>query len=142
MYHFRLQRTDGSAETTQARRSSGGKATNPADAERTLRVLDVRDDDAHQPPALVVDLLSSATPPPADRLGCQPREIVLVLGPLRGKGAMKGLLASAAAVCGTHWCSPLRPPRSRPNSSGLVRTRLCLVRRVQRRMGRIDEVAG
>ena len=39
----------------------------PLNAERTLRVLGVRDDDADQPPALIVeDLPGSATSPPAD----------------------------------------------------------------------------
>jgi len=66
MYHFRLQRTDGSPADPPTYRSStlnwkqGDKI--PLTAERTLRVLGVRDDDADQPPALVVeDLPSSAT---------------------------------------------------------------------------------
>ena len=66
MYHFRLLRTDGSPADPPHYRSSvlvwrqGDKI--PLTAERTLRVLGVRDDDAEQPPALVVeDLPSSAT---------------------------------------------------------------------------------
>jgi hypothetical protein len=49
--------------TEAARRSTGARATKiyPT-GERTLRVLGVRDDDADQPPALVVeDLPGSAT---------------------------------------------------------------------------------
>jgi hypothetical protein len=66
MYHFRLQRTDGSPADPPTYRSStlnwrqGDQI--PLNAERTLRVLAVRDDDADQPPALVVeDMPSSAT---------------------------------------------------------------------------------
>jgi hypothetical protein len=57
-YHFRLQRTDGSPADPSTYRSStltwrqGDKI--PLTAERTLRVLDVRDDDADEPPVLVV----------------------------------------------------------------------------------------
>ena len=54
MYHFRLQRTDGSPADPPTFRSStlnwkqGDKI--PLTAERTLRVLGVRDDDAdHRP---------------------------------------------------------------------------------------------
>jgi hypothetical protein len=66
MYHFRLQRTDGSPADPPTYRSStlnGGRATRfRFSAERTLRVLSVRDDDADQPPALVVeDIPGSAT---------------------------------------------------------------------------------
>jgi hypothetical protein len=54
MYHFRLQRTDGSPADPPTYRSStlnGGRATRfRFSAERTLRVLSVRDDDADQPP--------------------------------------------------------------------------------------------
>ena len=59
MYHFRLQRTDGSPADPPTFRSStlnwrqGDKI--PLTAERTLRVLGVRDDDADQPPALIVE---------------------------------------------------------------------------------------
>ena len=66
MYHFRLQRTDGSPADPPTYRSSvlnwrqGDKI--PLTADRTLRVLGVRDDDADQPPVLVVeDLPGSAT---------------------------------------------------------------------------------
>ena len=66
MYQFRLQRTDGSPADPPHYRSStlnwrqGDKI--PLTADRTLRVLGVRDDDADQPPALVVeDLPGSAT---------------------------------------------------------------------------------
>ena len=65
MYHFRLQRTDGSRANPPTYRSTtlnwrqGDKI--PLTAERTLAVLGVRDDDADQPPALVVeDLPGSA----------------------------------------------------------------------------------
>jgi len=59
MYQFTLQRTDGSPADPPHYRSSvlvwrqGDKI--PLTAERTLRVLGVRDDDADQPPALVVE---------------------------------------------------------------------------------------
>ena len=59
MYQFRLQRTDGSPADPPTYRSStlnrrqGDKI--PLTAERTLRVLGVRDDDADQPPVLVVE---------------------------------------------------------------------------------------
>jgi len=59
MYHFRLQRTDGSPADPPTYRSTvlnwrqGDKI--PLTAERTLRVLGVRDDDADQPPTLVVE---------------------------------------------------------------------------------------
>ena len=66
MYHFRLQRTDGSPADPPTFRSStlnwrqGDKI--PLNAERTPRVLGARDDDPDQPPALVVeDLPGSAT---------------------------------------------------------------------------------
>ena len=66
MYHFRLQRTDGSPFDPPTYRSStlnwkqGDKI--PLTAEKTLRVLGVRDGDADQPPALdVEDLPTSAT---------------------------------------------------------------------------------
>ena len=59
MYHSRLQRTDGSPFDPPTFRSStlnwrqGDKI--PLTGERTIRVLGVRDDDADQPPALVVE---------------------------------------------------------------------------------------
>jgi hypothetical protein len=59
MYHFRLQRTDGSPADPRTYRSSvltwrqGDKI--PLTADRTLRVLGIRDDDADQPPVLVVE---------------------------------------------------------------------------------------
>ena len=66
MYHFRLQRTDGFSADPPTFRSStlnwrqGHKIY--LTAGRTLRVLGVRDDDADQPPALVVeDMPGSAT---------------------------------------------------------------------------------
>ena len=64
MYHFRLQRTDGSPADPPTFRSStlnwrqGDKVY--LTGERTLRVLGVRDDDADQPPALVVEDLPGA----------------------------------------------------------------------------------
>jgi hypothetical protein len=66
MYQFRLQRTDGSPADPLTFRSSTLN-WRPGDkiyltGERTLRVLGIRDDDADQPPALVVeDLPGSAT---------------------------------------------------------------------------------
>jgi hypothetical protein len=73
MYHFRLQRTDGSPFDPPTYRCSTLSwhqgDTIPLTAERTLRVLGVRDDDADQPPALVVEdmaeLASSAAIRPA-----------------------------------------------------------------------------
>jgi hypothetical protein len=66
MYHFRLQRTDGSPADPATYRSSvlvwRQGDTIPLNAERTLRVLGVRDEDADQPPVLVVeDLPGTAT---------------------------------------------------------------------------------
>ena len=59
MYRFRFQRTDGSPADPPTYRSSTLKwrqgDTIPLTADRTLRVLGVRDDDADQPPALVVE---------------------------------------------------------------------------------------
>jgi hypothetical protein len=69
MYHFRLQRTDGSPADPPTYRSStlnwrqGDKI--PLTAERTLRVLGVHDDDADQPPALVVEDLPDRPRPSA-----------------------------------------------------------------------------
>jgi hypothetical protein len=66
MYQFRLQRTDGSPADPPSFRSST-LSWHQDDKiyltdERTLRVLGVRDDDADQPPVLVVeDLPGSAT---------------------------------------------------------------------------------
>jgi hypothetical protein len=67
-YHFRLQRTDGSPADPPTYRSTvlswRRGDTIPLNADRTLRVLGVRDDDADQPPVLVVeDLPGSATRP-------------------------------------------------------------------------------
>ena len=59
MYHFSLQRTDGTPADPPTYRSSvlvwkqGDQI--PLNAERTLRVLGLRDDDADQPPVLVVE---------------------------------------------------------------------------------------
>ena len=59
MYDFRLQRTDGSPSDPPTYRGSvlnwrqGDQI--PLTADWTLRVLGVRDDDADQPPALVVE---------------------------------------------------------------------------------------
>ena len=59
MYHFRLQRTDGSPADPPTYRSTvfswrqGDEI--PLSASRRLRVLGVRDDDADQPPVLVVE---------------------------------------------------------------------------------------
>jgi hypothetical protein len=65
-YHFRLERTDGTPADPPTYRSTvfswrqGDKI--PLTPDRTLRVLGVRDDDADQPPVLVVeDLPGSAT---------------------------------------------------------------------------------
>jgi hypothetical protein len=59
MYHFRLQRTDGSPADPPTYRSSvltwRQGDTIPLGGGRTLRVLGVRDDDADQPPVLVVE---------------------------------------------------------------------------------------
>ena len=59
MYQFRLQRTDGTLADPPTYRSSvlswRQGDTIPMTADRTLRVLGVRDDDADQPPALVVE---------------------------------------------------------------------------------------
>jgi hypothetical protein len=83
MYQFRLQRTVGSSADPPTYRSTvlnwrqGDKI--PLTAERTLRVLGVRDDDADQPPALVVeDLPGSATSAAASHLRglCTPEQLV------------------------------------------------------------------
>ena len=62
MYDFRLKRTDGSTADPATYRSSTLNwkqgDTIPLTAERTLRVLGVRDDDADQPPVLVVEDLA------------------------------------------------------------------------------------
>ena len=78
MYHFRLQRTDGSPADPPTYRSStlnwrqGDKI--PLTAERTLRVLGVRDDDADQPPdALVVEDACPERPLAADAPCCHAR---------------------------------------------------------------------
>ena len=59
MYHFRLQRTDGSPFDPPTYRCSTLSwrqgDTIMLTPDRTLRVLGVRDDDADQPPALVVE---------------------------------------------------------------------------------------
>lgn len=65
-YHFRLERTDGSPADPPTYRSTVFSwrqgDTIPLSRDRTLRVLGVRDDDADQPPVLVVeDLPGSAT---------------------------------------------------------------------------------
>lgn len=65
-YHFRLQWTDGTPADPPTYRSSTLNwrqgDTIPMTAERTLRVLGVRDDDADRPPVLVVeDLPGTAT---------------------------------------------------------------------------------
>ena len=59
MYHFELQQTDGSHRRPptfpelDAQLAAGRQDLTTG--ERTLRVLGVRDDDADQPPALVVE---------------------------------------------------------------------------------------
>ena len=64
MYDFRLQRTDGSPADPPTYRSTvlvwrqGDQI--PLNAVRTLRVLGVRDDDADQPPVLVVEDMPGA----------------------------------------------------------------------------------
>jgi hypothetical protein len=59
MHHFRLERTDGSPADPPTYRCSTLNwrqgDTIPLGADRTLRVLGVRDDDADQPPVLVVE---------------------------------------------------------------------------------------
>jgi hypothetical protein len=58
-YHFRLQQTDGSPADPPIYRSTvlswQHGDTIPLGAGTTLRVLGVRDDDADQPPVLVVE---------------------------------------------------------------------------------------
>ena len=65
MYHFRLQQTDAHRRPAHLPELDAQLAAGRQDlltGERTLRVLGVRDDDADQPPALVVeDLPGSAT---------------------------------------------------------------------------------
>jgi hypothetical protein len=60
---FRLETTDGApAEpATPNEREANWRAedTIPVDSRRTLRVLDVRDDDAHELPVLVVEDVSA-----------------------------------------------------------------------------------
>jgi hypothetical protein len=60
-YHVRLQRTDGSPADPPTYRSSvltwRQGDTIPLGPSKTLRVLGVRDDDADQPPILVVENL-------------------------------------------------------------------------------------
>ena len=72
-YHFRLQRTDGTPADPPTYRSlvlawKQGEIIELG-RDRRLRVLGVRDDDADQPPVLVVEDLpslgSSAAPEPA-----------------------------------------------------------------------------
>ena len=83
MYHFRLQRTDGTPADPPTYRSSTLNWRQgddlPLNAERTLRVLGARDDDPDQPPALVVeDLPRSPLAPLACsnlRGGCLSSEI-------------------------------------------------------------------
>lgn len=63
-YDFRLRRADGSPADPPTYRSSvltwRQGDTIPLGAGRTLRVLGVRDDDADQPPALVVEDMPGA----------------------------------------------------------------------------------
>jgi hypothetical protein len=63
-YHFRRQRTDGSPADPPTYRSTvlvwQQGDTIPLSAERTLRVLGVRDDDADEPPVLVVEDMPSS----------------------------------------------------------------------------------
>lgn len=58
-YHFRLQRTDGSPADPPTYRSTVFSwkqgDTIPLSADRTLRVLGIRDDDADRPPVLIVE---------------------------------------------------------------------------------------
>jgi hypothetical protein len=58
-YHFRLERTDGSPADPPTYRSTvlvwKQGDTIPLSRDRTLRVLGVRDDDADEPPVLVVE---------------------------------------------------------------------------------------
>jgi hypothetical protein len=66
MYHFRLQRTDGSPADPPTLQT-GVYVWRPGDtipmgATRTLRVVEVRHDDPDEPPVLVVeDMAGSAT---------------------------------------------------------------------------------
>jgi hypothetical protein len=63
-YHFRLQRTDGTPADPPTYRSlvlvwkQGDEI--PLTRDRRLRVLGVRDDDADQPPILVVEDMPSS----------------------------------------------------------------------------------
>jgi hypothetical protein len=63
-YHFRLQRTDGEPADPPTYRSSvlswkqGDEI--PLGRDRKLRVLGVRDDDADQPPVLVIEDMPSS----------------------------------------------------------------------------------
>jgi hypothetical protein len=63
-YNFRLQRADGSPADPPTYRSTvltwRQGDTIPLGADRTLRVLGVRDDDADQPPVLVVEDMPGA----------------------------------------------------------------------------------
>jgi hypothetical protein len=52
-YHFRLACRSADVQEHRAELASGRH--DPLGADRTLRVLGVRDDDADQPPALVVE---------------------------------------------------------------------------------------
>jgi hypothetical protein len=65
-YSFRLQRPDGSPADPPTYRSSvldwRQGDTIPLDADRTLRVLGVRDDDADRPPILVVEDIDHGRP--------------------------------------------------------------------------------
>ena len=65
-YHFRLQRTDGEPADPPTYRSAVTAwkqgDTIPLTRDRTLRVLGVRDDDADQPPVLVVEDLPQRAP--------------------------------------------------------------------------------
>jgi hypothetical protein len=63
-YHFRLERTDGTPADPPTYRSTvlswRQGDTIPLRPDRTLRVVGVRDDDADQPPVLVVEALPRA----------------------------------------------------------------------------------
>jgi hypothetical protein len=108
MYQFRLQRTDGSPADPPTYRSSTLNSRQgdeiPLTAERTLRVLSVRDDDADQPPALVVEDLPRAATTDAASFG-------------EGSAARGGNPDSGRGRQLARWVPP-EPVRDRRNGEG------------------------
>jgi hypothetical protein len=80
-YSFRLQRPDGSPADPPTYRSTVLRwrqgETIPLGPDRTLRVLGVRDDDADQPPALVVEEVSDRARAPLPDPSSGPRRPLL-----------------------------------------------------------------